>query len=258
MRSNHPDWLNWDGSPVQQELDTVAAVSGKLFRNPDNPFEAFDEFGQPCLPMTIGDESPSSWVHSDPFGSQPWPPRGMQRVGIGIFNTGARCAAPAGTPMLSSFDWSVPDHPQTWVAIGDEMVSVDPKMGPLIGLMNRAGINTVTSCQGDERQWAYVMIADLVAALRFLRLWYRHLAPRGRPLPVLELELRDGEWRQDVGGRFPFPVSVAEDNVGLSFTAVWKLDHEDLGDLMPELLDALRSEASALRASALRRGIRAS
>ena len=181
MRSNHPAWLNWEGGVEQQEFDIGAAVSGELFRNPDNPFEAWDEDGQPCLPMTIGDESASSELHSDPLDNQPWPSWGTQQSGVAIFDQGARHPAPASTSMLDSFDWSVPDHPQTRVRIGDEIVSIDAEMGPLIFLMNRAGINTVTSCQGDERQWAYVMIADLVAALKFLRLWHRHLKPLGHP-----------------------------------------------------------------------------
>jgi hypothetical protein len=247
MRSNHPAWLNWEGGVEQQEFDIGAAVSGELFRNPDNPFEAWDEDGQPCLPMTIGDESASSELHSDPLDDQPWPSWGTQQSGVAIFDQGARHPAPASTSMLDSFDWSVPDHPQTRVRIGDEIVSIDAEMGPLIFLMNRAGINTVTSCQGDERQWAYVMIADLVAALKFLRLWHRHLKPLGHPLPVLDLALRDGEWREDVGGEFPFPVSVPQDDLGFSFTAIWRLYYQDLEQLMPDLLDALRREIQGVR-----------
>ena len=86
-----------------------------------------------------------------------------------------------------------------------------------------------------------------MAAQKFLRLWHRHLAPRGHPLPVLDLALRDGEWREDVGGEFPFPVSVPQDDLGFSFTATWRLHHEDLEELMPDLLDAFRGELRTYR-----------
>ena len=39
-----------------------------LYRNPNNPFEAWDEEGRPCLPMTIDDDSPSHGVTPGPFG----------------------------------------------------------------------------------------------------------------------------------------------------------------------------------------------
>jgi hypothetical protein len=57
----------------------------------------------------------------------------------------------------------------------------------------------------------------------------------------LELELRDGEWRHYVGGRFPFPASAvpSQNALGFNFKAVWKLYHEYLEQLMPDLLDAL-------------------
>ena len=34
-------------------------MQGKLTRDPNNPFAAWDEEGRPCLPMTIDDDSPS-------------------------------------------------------------------------------------------------------------------------------------------------------------------------------------------------------
>lgn len=98
-------------------------------------------------------------------------------------------------------------------------ISVDRFMAPLISMVNQAGIRTVTSCQGDDEQWAYVMFADVPSAQRFMRLWYRQLLPMGYPVPTLNLDLRD-----------------------VSFTTIWKLFHDDLRALMPRLLKALGEE----------------
>lgn len=38
-----------------------------LYRNPNNPFEAWDEEGRPCLPMTIDDDSPSNGIAPGPL-----------------------------------------------------------------------------------------------------------------------------------------------------------------------------------------------
>ena len=198
-----------------------------LYRNPNNPFEAWDEEGRPCVPMTIDDDSPSK-------GTQPGP--------FGIFSPDGSRAVPASALMVSHFDWTAPDHPQSRIPIGKEMVSVDAKIAPMIFLMNQAGINTATSCQGDDRQRAYVMIADLPSALRFLRFWYWHLVPRGYSLPALDLEIRGADWREEIGADFPFPTRVARDSLGFSYTSVWKLYHEDLEGLMSDFLDALGRE----------------
>ena len=40
-----------------------------LYRNPNNPFEAFDEDGRPCLPLTIDDDAPSNGITPGPFGN---------------------------------------------------------------------------------------------------------------------------------------------------------------------------------------------
>ena len=148
------------------------------------------------------------------------PSCGTQPGGFGIFNPDGSRAVPGSTLMVSHFDWAVPDHPQSRVPIREAIVSVDTKIAPMIFLMNQAGVKTVASCQGDDRQWAYVMIADLPSAVRFLRLWYWHLVPRGYPLPALDLEIRDADWREEVGADFPFPVPVPQDRHGFSFTAV--------------------------------------
>jgi hypothetical protein len=41
-------------------------MQGKLYRDPDNPFVAWDEEGRPCLPMTIDDDSPSNRLLKNP------------------------------------------------------------------------------------------------------------------------------------------------------------------------------------------------
>ena len=43
-------------------------MQGKLHRDPNNPFVAWDEEGRPCLPMTIDDDSPSKGTQPGPFG----------------------------------------------------------------------------------------------------------------------------------------------------------------------------------------------
>ncbi len=47
----------------------VSGVQAELFTNPDNPFEAWDENGLPCLPMTIDDGSPCNGIQPGPFGN---------------------------------------------------------------------------------------------------------------------------------------------------------------------------------------------
>ena len=43
---------------MKQKTRLVTRTHG-LYRNPNNPFEAWDSEGRPCLPMTIDDDSPS-------------------------------------------------------------------------------------------------------------------------------------------------------------------------------------------------------
>ena len=38
-----------------------------LYRNPNNPFEAWDEEGRPCLPATIDDDAPSPGIPPGPL-----------------------------------------------------------------------------------------------------------------------------------------------------------------------------------------------
>ena len=44
-------------------------VPGKMHRNPENPFEAFDENGLPVLPLTIDDDAPSHGIRPGGFGN---------------------------------------------------------------------------------------------------------------------------------------------------------------------------------------------
>jgi hypothetical protein len=43
-------------------------MQGKLIRDPNNPFAAWDEEGRPFLPMAIDDDSPSKGTSGGPFG----------------------------------------------------------------------------------------------------------------------------------------------------------------------------------------------
>ena len=45
---------------MKQKSLLVTRTHG-LYRNPNNPFEAWDSEGRPCLPMTIDGESSSTW-----------------------------------------------------------------------------------------------------------------------------------------------------------------------------------------------------
>jgi hypothetical protein len=182
----------------------------------DDPNELGDE-RVPGIPMTIGP------AESGPVGP-----------GSGIdLNTGR---------MAASLNWDLrkTDHPQTEIRVGNAAVLVDSDISDLIALMNSMGIRTVTSCRGDDRQWSYVMFADIPSTQRFLRLWYRYLLPHGYELPVLSFDLRDEEWREEVGGDFPFPQPIAEDHFGLSYTSCWTLHFEQLEEVMPVLLNVMR------------------
>ncbi len=52
---------------MKQKSLLVTRTHG-LYRNPNNPFEAWDSEGRPCLPMTIDDDSPSTGTQPGPFG----------------------------------------------------------------------------------------------------------------------------------------------------------------------------------------------
>lgn len=50
----------------KNQIDT--RMQGKLIRDPDNPFAAWDEEGRPCLPTVLDDDSPSHGTPGGPFG----------------------------------------------------------------------------------------------------------------------------------------------------------------------------------------------
>ena len=53
---------------MKQKSQRGTRMQGKLIRDPNNPFAAWDEEGRPCLPMTIDDDSPSKGTPGGPFG----------------------------------------------------------------------------------------------------------------------------------------------------------------------------------------------
>ena len=95
---------------MTQKVAAAAATTGRLIRNPDNPFEAFDEFGRPCLPMTIDDGSPCNGVQPDPFG-----------------NTDPGTGRSLMSSLAESLNWTIgqTEHPQIPLRIGDAAVLVD-------------------------------------------------------------------------------------------------------------------------------------
>ena len=60
---------NSDDAITKHVADPAIPVRGKIHRNPDNPFEAFDENGLPILPLTIDDDSPSHGIRPGGFGN---------------------------------------------------------------------------------------------------------------------------------------------------------------------------------------------
>ena len=45
----------------------ASPTRAKLTRNPQNPFEAWDEFGVPCLPITCDGNEPSNGIEPGPL-----------------------------------------------------------------------------------------------------------------------------------------------------------------------------------------------
>ena len=81
-------------------------MQGKLIRDPNNPFAAWDEEGRPCLPMTIDDDSPSKGVTPGPFGI--FNPDGSRAVPAARRPAWLRSYSSATSRklMVYRFDWS--------------------------------------------------------------------------------------------------------------------------------------------------------
>jgi len=214
---------------MTQNFAAAAATTGKLIRNPDNPFEAFDEFGRPCLPMTINDDSASHGFTPGPFG-----------------NTDPGTGRSLMSSLVTSLNWATgqTEHPQIPLRIGDSAVLVDRDMAELIDLLNRARISTVTSCLGTEEAYGYVMIVGLSSILRFQQFWENHLVPLGHMQPTLDFDARDAHWRADIGRDYPFAQEIPILG-GLTHTAVWKEYSDDMPRMTPVICGALRRHLRA-------------
>ena len=192
-----------------------------LYRDPNNPFAAWDEEGRPCLPMTIDDDSPSPGI----------PPSLSWAIG----------------PQRAALGWDAlnpPRHPQTQIQCGGLVVNVDSEMARIVELLNRSGIPTLASCCEEENGYGYVMFA-LADSKRFLRFWETYMEPQGWELPAMSsFALRDGAWRAWMKKIYPPPVAFAVDEFGHTFTACWLFPAEQLEELRNPLCDAL---AQALR-----------
>jgi hypothetical protein len=148
-----------------------------------------------------------------------------------------------GTSLAAQLNWRVlgkADHQQVEIKVGESVISVDPEMAALVQLLNKAGIATATSCVGSIRTSAYIMLLGTNSAERFLQIWHRYLVPLGHPMPELEFTARDEEWRVEIGSEFPFPQAVPVDSAGLTSTCVWREHREDMIEILPKLLWALR------------------
>ncbi len=214
---------------MTQEAEAAADTTGKLIRNPGNPFEAFDEFGRPCLPMTINDDSASHGITPGPFG-----------------NTDPGTGRSLMSSLVTSLNWAIgqTEHPQIPLRIGDAAVLVDRDMAELIDLLNRAHVETVTSCLGTAEAYGYVMILGLGSILRFQQIWETCLVPLGHAQPTLDLDARDSQWRADIGRDYPFAQEVPILG-GLTHTAVWKEYSDDMARMTPVLSRALRRHLRA-------------
>ena len=214
---------------MTQKGAAAAATTGKLIRNPDNPFEAFDEYGRPCLPMTLGDDCPSSGTTPGPFG-----------------NTDPGTGRSLMSSLVTSLNWAIgqTDHPQIPLRIGDAAVLVDRDMAELIDLLNRAHVETVTSCIGTAKAYGYVMILGLGSILRFQRFWEDHLVPLGHMQPTLDLDARDAQWRADTCRDYPVAQKMPILG-GLTHTAIWKEYSDDMPRMTPVICGALRRHLRA-------------
>ena len=81
-------------------------MQGKLIRDPDNPFAAWDEEGRPYMPTVLDDDSPSKRTPGGPFGI--FNPDGSRAVPASRRSTRLpSCrSATSGKLMIYRFDWS--------------------------------------------------------------------------------------------------------------------------------------------------------
>ncbi len=91
---------------MKQKSHRGTQMQGKLHRDPDNPFAAWDEEGRPCLPMTIGDDSPSKGTPGGPFGI--FNPDGSRAVPASRTSTQLPSCSSATSRklMVYCFNWS--------------------------------------------------------------------------------------------------------------------------------------------------------
>lgn len=234
MRDRYPVWLTWE------ELYTTAAVSGKLIRNPENPFEAFDEYGEPCLPMTLGDDSPSDGDTSSPCGN---PPGGVD------LHTGKMTAAILAPHLHWGSEVCAKAHEHKPLVYRGRPVPIDMNIVPLVEAMWRAGFMTLACCEGDDTdtETGYVMFSEEVGK-RFME-WCQ---AREEDLPQglvhhFDIVLQDDEWHSYMGDRYPLLQPVELDVDGRLFTLCWRFHRQELldhRDLLVSLLRISRPEPS--------------
>jgi hypothetical protein len=168
--------------------------------------------------------------------------RGRAPGPFGIFDPGTGVCCNRSLVEQLSWTVSLTDHPQKAVKVGDGDVKVDASLAPLIRRLNAIGCRTITSCEGiGDTVRAYVMFTEN-GGRRFAKFWHQRLAPLGYQQPVLYHELRDADWRIEIGRDYPFPNRIPVDPDGTNFTLTWKLYREEV---MPDLLDALGRELQA-------------
>jgi len=227
MRSSSPVWFTWEQNAVPRDLDT-AAVSAKVIRNPDDPFSAWDEYGRPILPMTLGDDCPSSEGNAAPGGVD--------------VRTG-RMTASVLAPQLHWQTVSASAHALTWLSYRGRRVPIDINIAPVVEAMWQAGFISLCSCEGRDtaEETGYTMFSEETGK-RFME-WAQ---AREQHLPAalmrrFEVLLQDDEWHRYMADRYPLLDPVERDSNGRLFTLCWRFHRQDLLDHRDLLVKLLRA-----------------
>jgi hypothetical protein len=182
------------------------------------------EEGRPAQVRSVSDpDAPIPWYRLDPwdhvrpygFDDEDEPYYGeLPPVLPGEGSSGGKAPSPFGVidpgtgvcskrSLVVQLNWTVSqtDHPQKMIRVGDAEIGVDASLAPLIRSLNAIGCQTMTSCEGTgDTVRAYVMFTEN-GGRTFAKFWHRRLAPLGYQQPVLYHELRDADWRMEIGSK---------------------------------------------------------
>lgn len=239
MPSNSSVWPDWDESVCQQELDISVRTLGELFRNPDDPFEAWDEFGRPCLPMTIGDGFPSS---------------GNGGVPSGVDLHSGRMSAALLAPQLHWQTALGSTHQVTWLSYRGRPVPIDINIASVVDAMWAAGFVTLACCEGDDTaaETGYVMFSEEIGKrfMEWAQVREEHLS-QGL-MRHFDILLQDDEWHPYMRDRYPLLQPVEPDADGRLFTLCWRFHRQDLLDHREQLVRLLHANPQLYNVSSCR------